>query len=86
MDVRSTCPVWLRGISGGVQKCHMQTYLYVMVINNKRLDYSFHNMEGSSYVDLLATYRLIDLRIEIAEARNGRWYGLGFKILWQLSD
>ena len=48
--------VWLRGISGGIQKCHMQTNLYVMVINNKRQGHLFQNMEGSSCVDLLAKY------------------------------
>ena len=38
MGVGSTCTVvWLRGVSGGIQKCHMQTYLYVMVINNKSI-------------------------------------------------
>ena len=36
-----------------------QTYLYVMVITNKRQGHLFHNMEGSSCVDLLVTYRLI---------------------------
>ena len=40
----------------------MQMYLYVMVINNKRQGHIFQNMEGSSCVDLLAMYRLIDLR------------------------
>ena len=33
----------------------------VMVINNKRQGHLFQNMEGSIYVELLATYRLIDL-------------------------
>ena len=67
MGVRSTCTVvWLRGIIGGIQKCHMKTHLYVMVINNKRQGHLFLNMEGSSCVDLLATYRLIDLRSSIS--------------------
>ena len=61
--VLSTCTVvYLGGISGGIQKCHMQTYMYVMVINNKKKDNLFQNMECSSCVDLLA--------------RNGRWYRL----------
>ena len=63
MGVRSTCTVvWLRGISGGIWKCHMQMYLYVTAINNKRHGHLFQNIEGSSCVDLLATYRLIDLQ------------------------
>ena len=63
MGVHSTCTVvWLRGISGVIQKCHMQTYLYVIVINYKRQGHLFQNMEGSSFVHLLATYRLIDLQ------------------------
>ena len=38
----STCTVvWLRGISGGIQKCHMQTHLYVMVINQQEAVPSF---------------------------------------------
>ena len=66
MGVRSTCTVvWLRGISGGIQKCHMQTHLYMMVIN-KRQGQLFQIIEGSSCVDLLATYRLIDLRSRIS--------------------
>ena len=78
MGVRSTCTVvWLRGISAGNQKCHMHTYLYVMVINNKRQGHHFQNMEGSNCVDLLATYRLIYIYgVASAEARNGIWYGL----------
>ena len=56
MGVRSTCTVVrLRGISGVIQKCHIQTYLYVMVINNKRQGHLFQYMVGSSCVDLLAT-------------------------------
>ena len=67
MGVRSTCTVaWLRGISDGIQKCHMQTHLYVMVINNKRQGHLFQNMEGSNCVDLLTTYRLIDLQSSIS--------------------
>ena len=66
MGVRSTFTVvWMRGISGVIHKCHMQTHLSVMVINNKRQAHLFQNMEGSSCVDLLATYRLIDLRSSI---------------------
>ena len=35
--LHGTCTVvWLRGISGRIQKYHIQTYLYVIVINNKR--------------------------------------------------
>ena len=49
--VHSTCTVvWLRGISDGIQKCHMQTYLYVMMINNKKQGHLFQNIEGSSCV------------------------------------
>ena len=51
--------VWLRCISGGIQKCHMQTYLYVMVMNNIRKSHRFQNIEGSGCVDLIATYILI---------------------------
>ena len=71
MGVHSTCTfVWLRGISGGIQKCHIQKHLYVMVINNrlhpnKSQGHLFRNMEGSSCVDLLAMYRLLDLRSSI---------------------
>ena len=47
-----TCTVvWLRVISRGIQKCHMQTHLYVIVIKNKRQGHLFQNMEGSSCVD-----------------------------------
>ena len=61
MGVRSTCTVvWLKDVSGGIQKCHMQTYLYVMMFNNnKRQGHPFQNTEVSSCVDRLATYRLI---------------------------
>ena len=38
----------------------MQTYLYVMVINNKRQGHLFQNMEDSSCVDLLVKCRLVD--------------------------
>ena len=59
MGVRCTCTVvWLTGVSVDIQKYHMQTYVYVMVINNKRRGRLFLNIEGSSCVDLLATYRL----------------------------
>ena len=52
MGVLSTCTVvWQRDISGGIQKCDMQTYLYVMVINNKRQGHLFKNREGSNCVD-----------------------------------
>ena len=78
MGVLSTYTVvWLRCISGGIQKCHMLTYLYVMVINNKMHDHLFQNMEGSGCVDLLATYRLIDLQSSISwgQKREMVWTG-----------
>ena len=78
MGVRSTCAVvWLRDVSGGIQKCHMQTYLFVMVINNKRHGHLFQNMEGSSCVYQLATYWLIDLRSRISwgQKREMVWTG-----------
>ena len=55
----------------------MQTYLYVIVINNKRQGHLFQNIEGSRGVDLLATYRLVDLQSDISyKARNEGLYGL----------
>ena len=72
MGVRSTCiVVWQRGISGGIQKCHMQTYLYVMVINTRWHGHLFQNMGGSSCVDQLVTYRLVDPVVASAEAPKG---------------
>ena len=57
--MRSTCTgVWLRSESGGLQKGHMQTYLYVMVINNKRQGDLFQNIEDSSCVDSITTLGL----------------------------
>ena len=76
MGVRSTCTVvWLRGVSGGIPKCHMQTYLYVMVINNKWQGHVFQNMDGSSCVDRLETYWLIDLRTSIS-------WGQKWEMVW----
>ena len=78
----STCTVvWLRSISGGIQKCHMQTHLYVMVINNKRQCYIFQNMEGSSCVDLLAMYRLIYLRSSISRGQRREMVLTGYSTL-----
>ena len=54
----------------------MQTYLYVMVINNKRQGQLFPNMEGSGCVDQIAMYRLVDHGVALAAARNRGWYGL----------
>ena len=73
MGVRSTCIVALLiGVSDGIHKCHMQTYLYVMVIN-KRQGHLFRNMEGSSCVYRLATYRRSS--ITRGEKREMVWTG-----------
>ena len=62
---RSTCTVvFLRGISGGIKKCHMQTYLCVMVINKKRQGHLFQNMKVS--LCRSDSNVLIDLRSRIS--------------------
>ena len=76
MGVNSICTVvWLSGISGGIQKCHMQAYLYMVVINNRRQGHIFQNMGGSSCVDKLAMYSLVYLRssIGLGQIREMVW-------------
>ena len=56
MGARSTCTVvWLRGVSGGIQKCHMPYILVCDGDQQQEVGPSFSKYGGSSCVDRLAT-------------------------------
>ena len=78
MGVRSTCTgVWLRGISGGIHKCHMQTHLVCDGDQQQEAGPSFSKygrLKLCRSASNVPTNR--STGVASAESRNGRWYWL----------
>ena len=55
---------------------HADVFVHDGDQQQEAVPYFFQNMEVSSYVDMLATYRMVYIRSSnSANARNGSWYG-----------